>query len=61
MANAKHREYMIFPRIDAVAENGWLPQNKKNYPDFKRRLQQMAKRYDIMGLEYSKAFINNPM
>ncbi|MDR0832600.1 MAG: beta-N-acetylhexosaminidase [Candidatus Symbiothrix sp.] len=60
MINQDIREFRIFPRIDAVAENGWLPQNKKNYPDFKRRLEQITKRYDIMGINYSKAFITNP-
>ncbi|GHT44018.1 hypothetical protein AGMMS49965_18940 [Bacteroidia bacterium] len=61
MLNEDIRQFRIFPRIDAVAENGWLPQSKKNYPDFKRRLQQMTKRYDIMGIKYSQAFISNPM
>ncbi|GHT03523.1 hypothetical protein AGMMS49525_08750 [Bacteroidia bacterium] len=57
MINKDIREFRIFPRIDAVAENGWLPQSKKNYPDFKRRLEQKVKRYDIIGIPYSKTFL----
>ena len=52
MPNRKHREYMIFPRIAALAENGWLPQDKKDYKDFEYRLPALLKRYDVMGLNY---------
>jgi hexosaminidase len=58
MSNQKHREYMIFPRIAALAENAWLPQEKKNYSDFERRLPSLFKHYDEMGINYSKAFYN---
>jgi hexosaminidase len=58
MSNAKHREYMIFPRILALAENAWLPQTKKNYTDFQLRLASLFKHYDVMNINYSKAFLN---
>jgi hexosaminidase len=58
MPNKNQREYMIFPRIAALAENAWLPQEKKNYADFERRLPALFQRYDVMGINYSKAFYN---
>jgi hexosaminidase len=52
------REYMIFPRIAALAENAWLPEKKKNYTTFERKLPAFFNRYEIMGINYSKAFYN---
>jgi hexosaminidase len=56
MPNQKQREYMIFPRILALAENAWIPQGRKNYPDFKRRLMALLRHYDVMGVNYFKGF-----
>ncbi|MDR0864148.1 MAG: family 20 glycosylhydrolase [Candidatus Symbiothrix sp.] len=58
MPNANQRQYMIFPRIAALAENAWLPAEKKNYTDFEHRLPSLLKHYNVMGINYSKAFYN---
>jgi hexosaminidase len=58
MPDKNHREYMIFPRIAALAEIAWLPQEKKNYAGFERRLPSLFQRYNRMGINYSKAFYN---
>jgi hexosaminidase len=55
MPDPKHREYMIFPRIAALAETAWLPQEEKDYDDFRRRLLSLLPRYEVMGIDYSKA------
>ncbi|MDR0540636.1 MAG: beta-N-acetylhexosaminidase [Dysgonamonadaceae bacterium] len=55
MPNPKHREYMIFPRIAALAEIAWLPREKKNYDDFKHRLSSLFQHYDVEDINYSKA------
>ncbi|MDR2805705.1 MAG: beta-N-acetylhexosaminidase [Dysgonamonadaceae bacterium] len=55
MPNPQHREYMIFPRIAALAEIAWTPQEKKNYDDFKLRLLSLFRHYDVAGINYSKA------
>lgn len=34
----KAAEYMLFPRLLAVAEVGWTPQEKRSYEDFLRRV-----------------------
>ncbi|GHT03531.1 hypothetical protein FACS189440_12580 [Bacteroidia bacterium] len=57
MTNPKHREYMIFPRVLALSEIAWLDNNKKDYADFEHRLTALLKHYDVMGINYSKAYL----
>lgn len=45
-------EYMVYPRIMAVAETGWTPNEKKNFEDFSRRLNNMAVRMDCHNINY---------
>jgi hexosaminidase len=46
----KIAEYMIFPRICALAEALWTPPELKDFGDFSRRLQVHQKRLDILGI-----------
>ncbi|MCB9012964.1 MAG: beta-N-acetylhexosaminidase [Bacteroidales bacterium] len=50
----EHSEYMLFPRLDAMAEDLWTPLKNKNYDDFLKRLQIQFERYDFAGVNYSK-------
>jgi len=52
-------EYMLFPRLDALSEILWNQKENKNYADFLRRLQIQFKRYDLMGITYSKRYLAN--
>ena len=47
-------EYLMLPRLAAVAEAGWTPQQLRNYSDFERRLQKEASFYQAKGLNYGK-------
>ncbi len=47
-------EYLTFPRLTAVAEAAWTPQEKRNYNDFVKRLQGEALYYRLMNLDYGK-------
>ncbi len=38
-------EYMIFPRIAAIAEVGWTARERKSWPDFLQRLDVQLQRY----------------
>jgi hexosaminidase len=52
----KLAEYMIFPRICALAEALWSPESSKNFDDFERRLKIHQKRLDFLGiLQYREA------
>jgi len=53
--NIKHTEYMTFPRIAALAEAVWSSREVRNWEDFSRRIQLFMKRYDQMGINYSKS------
>jgi hexosaminidase len=48
-------EYQIFPRMEAVAEIGWTPQDERHYPDFVNRVQTQFSRYDLWKVSYSRA------
>ena len=43
-------EYMIFPRLCAVSEALWTPQDGRDFEDFSRRLTTHQKRLDRLGL-----------
>ena len=45
-------EYMIFPRVSALAEIAWSPKGEKDIGDFVRRLGVQCQRYEAMGLNY---------
>jgi hexosaminidase len=51
----KHAEYMTFPRIAALAEVLWSPKEVRSWEGFSRRIQYLMKRYDQMGINYSKS------
>ncbi len=45
-------EYMSYPRTFAIAETGWSPANLKNFDSFVKRITEMHKRYDAIGVKY---------
>lgn len=52
MYTEEKRDYMIFPRILAVAEIGWTPLERKDYKDFERRIENALVRLDGHGINY---------
>jgi hexosaminidase len=52
-------EYQIFPRLDALSEILWSQKSTKDYPDFLKRLKMQFKRYDLMGITYSKKYLTD--
>ena len=47
-------EYMVFPRLSALAEVMWTPKENKNWQDFTQRMQMQFKRYDYRKITYAK-------
>lgn len=45
-------DYMVYPRMDALAEVTWTPKEKKNYEDFQFRLQNQLMRYEKSNINY---------
>ena len=52
MYSEEKREYMIFPRIIAVAEIGWTNLDRKDYKDFERRIENAYVRLDGHDMNY---------
>ncbi len=55
IATPEKAEYMLFPRLAAMAEVAWSD-DKKDYTNFKNRLQTQLERYQYLGVNSSKAF-----
>lgn len=53
-----HVEYMILPRMLALAETDWTPLPEKNYDDFYNRVQQKFREFDQEGLTYCEGNFN---
>lgn len=47
-------QYLMLPRLAAVAEAGWTKQAQRSYPDFLKRLQKEAEYYQQKGVNYGK-------
>lgn len=52
MYDESKRDYMIFPRILAVAEIGWTNLDRKDYKDFERRIENAYVRLDGHAINY---------
>lgn len=53
---ASELEYQMLPRIMALAEIGWLPNDQKNWISFLTRMQPHADILDAMEYNYAKHF-----
>lgn len=51
----EHVEYMIMPRMAALAEVLWTPAHLKNWNSFKERMQQQYRRYEAKGINYANS------
>lgn len=47
-------EYLMLPRLAAVAEAAWTPQERRDYESFKERIRKDAVLYDLKGWNYGK-------
>ena len=54
MENEAKVEYMVFPRISALAEVVWTPRENKNWQAFTLRMQKQFKRYEYRKINYAK-------
>jgi hexosaminidase len=52
--HARHLEYMAFPRLSALAEVGWSPLARKNWADFRARLEPLLARLELMGANFRR-------
>ncbi len=57
IGNTEKLEYMIFPRMSALAEVLWSSKETRNYTDFEKRLPEIYKRYQFWGVNYCKPIV----
>ena len=50
----KNVEYMVFPRLTALAEVAWTPREQRNFADFSARLRAHLARLGILDVNYRK-------
>lgn len=50
--------YMLFPRLFAIAEVGWTANEQKDYNDFIRRTEYAFNRLDAMKVNYAPSMYN---
>ena len=48
-------EYMIYPRIAALAETVWSTKESRDWDDFSKRITHMFNRYEYQGINYAKS------
>ncbi len=51
--DGKLLEYLILPRLAAVAEAGWTPQDQRSYTDFVERIRRHVPIYKSRNLNYA--------
>jgi hexosaminidase len=49
-----HAEFMMFPRLCALAEIGWSPKETRDWNNFQQRLQTHELRFGELGLNYRR-------
>jgi len=49
-------DFMIFPRLTAIAETAWTDASNKDYECYRKRLRAMLNRYDVLDVNYFDPF-----
>ena len=57
----EYTEYLLYPRMLALAELDWTPKEKKDYNSFTRRLDNQLIRLDMHHINYHIPMPEGPM
>lgn len=55
-----HAQYMLLPRMAAMAEVAWTPQAQRDYPNFLNRAKLLMQRYEALGYNFAKHILQEP-
>ena len=53
--NITAAEYLVMPRLPAIAEVGWTPQRLRDWENFRGRLATHAPRWNLLGVNYYRS------
>ncbi|HEV2353293.1 MAG TPA: family 20 glycosylhydrolase, partial [Puia sp.] len=56
--NVRHRQYLVWPRSLAVAEDFWTPKGRKDWDGFERRVEGQFRRLDAEQVKYSRSMFD---
>jgi hexosaminidase len=48
-------QYLMLPRLPAVAELGWTPQASRSWESFRSRIVTHAPRWNYLGFNYNRS------
>lgn len=48
-------EYMLFPRLTAIAEIGWVPKDRRSWESYSQRLAKHSEVWDIKDINYYRS------
>ena len=57
VSDPDYMEYLALPRLIAIAEAGWTPQEKKDFADFQKRMTADAQLLDLGGYKYTRLYM----
>ena len=60
IAGDSHAEYMIAPRVSALAEVVWSPKDRQDWTSFQTRMQDQYNRYKAAGFNYRQPKEGDP-
>lgn len=52
-------QYMLLPRLSALAEVGWSL-DRKDFADYRQRAERLVRRYDALGYRYASHLFQHP-
>jgi hexosaminidase len=55
VTNRADLEYLVFPRLSAIAEVAWTKTERKDWESFKKRIAIQGKRWDINGIGFYRS------
>lgn len=55
VTNEEKSEYMLFPRLPALAEVLWTPAEKKDWASFSKKIRPLMDWLDHLGINYAKS------
>lgn len=58
VTSAEDAEYLLFPRMSALAEVAWCEPQRKDWANYLTRLDNLTLHYDQMGLNYARSMFN---
>ncbi|NTV73379.1 MAG: beta-N-acetylhexosaminidase [Holophaga sp.] len=52
VATPRHMEYMLWPRLAALAERLWSPRSRRDFPEFRTRLKTHLDRLGVLDVNF---------